>query len=165
MKELIILGKGPSRMFCPFDAEVWGVNEICQMVNYPEKITKLFAFDNTPMIDGMKATGIPIVSTCSFADEPYPIDEIIAKYGVDYFSNSITYMIALAAYRGYEKLRLYGVDMAPEEYKHEMGSVEFWLGVCVGQGMKVEISKGSSVFKTRRGWSYGAVNEYANIQI
>lgn len=156
VKELIILAKGPSRMLCPFDAEVWGVNEICQMIRYPEKITRLFAFDNLPpMIDGMRATGIPICSWQDYADEEYPYDEIVSRFGIDYFSNTIAYMIALAVYEGYEKIRLYGVDMAPEEYKNEMPSVEFWLGVAIGQGIKVEISQGSSLFKTRTGKRYG----------
>lgn len=158
MKELIILAKGPSRMFCPFDAEVWGVNQVCEMIPHEacERITRLFAFDNMPiLIERMKATGIPICSWQDYADEEYPYDEIVSRFGIDYFSNTIAYMIALAVYEGYERIRLYGVDMALEEYKREMPSVEFWLGVAVGQGIKVEIGQGSSLFKTKTGRRYG----------
>lgn len=158
MKELIILGKGPSRAFCPFDAEVWGVNQVCEMIPHEEckRITKLFAFDDLPlMIEGMKATGIPIYSWQDFADKEYPYDEIVSRFR-DYFTNTITYMIALAVYEGYEKLRLYGVDQRVEtEYANEKGGVEFWLGVAIGQGIKVEISQGSSLFKTKTGRRYG----------
>lgn len=158
-KELIILGKGPSRKHCPFDAEVWGVNNVYETVSCWDRtqVTKLFAFDYvSDMIKGMRATGIPIVGWQYYADEKYPLDEIVSKFGVDYFTNSISYMVAMAIYKGYEKIRLYGVDQrSGAEYINEKSGVEFWIGVAIGHGINVEISSGSHLLKTRYGTRYG----------
>jgi hypothetical protein len=65
----------------------------------------------------------------------YPLEEIKAwceKEGLaPYFSNSISYMIALALMDGYKTIGVWGVDMAAGgEYQQERPSVEYWLGVA-----------------------------------
>ena len=117
MKELIILGKGDSRKHCPFDdscGDIWGVNNVYR---HPEvqgkRIDKLFAFDPAEYLDieGMKEVA-PIVSWQDYADEKYPLEQIIKEFKSAYFCNSICYMLALAIYQGYKKLKIYGVDHA-----------------------------------------------------
>jgi hypothetical protein len=65
-------------------------------------------------------------------------------------------MIAYALYKGYNHIRMYGVDMiTTKEYEREKGGVEYWVGRAEGMGCKVEISKGSAVCQTRLGIPYG----------
>jgi len=100
----------------------------------------------------------------------YPLGLIIKKLGLNYFSNTISYMIAYALYK-YTikdkvtgklsltqplKLRLYGIDMWESgEYGEEKGGVECWLGYALGLGAEVEISSGSSLFLPVGGMPYG----------
>ena len=64
--------------------------------------------------------------------EKYPLDDIIESLKTDYFTNSISYMIAYAVYLGYESISVYGVDMAQEaEYAKERPSVEYFIGYAM----------------------------------
>lgn len=160
MKEVIILAKGSSRLSCPYDAEVWGVNDVCETIPslHHGKIARLFAFDDLDAnyISNMKATGIPIYSFQDYADSKYPIDEIDKEFGnTGYFINTIAYMIAMAIYEGYEKIRFYGVDMTHWEYLEEMRGVEFWVGIAVGRKVIIDASACPMLIKTKTKKRYG----------
>jgi hypothetical protein len=79
-----------------------------------------------------------------------------------YFNNSISWMIALAIYMGYERIGIYGVDMAMDgihgesEYGWQRPSVEFWIGVARGLGITVTMPEVSEVLKC--GYLYGYDN-------
>ena len=74
----------------------------------------------------------------------YPIKEVMEKFGSRYFTNSISYMIALAMYKGYSEINLYGVDMdMGTEYIYERPSVMYWIGFARGKGVKVTIASGT----------------------
>lgn len=150
-KEVIILGIGPSRIECPFDAEVWAVARVLTMDGLKDKAySKVFAFDGRKIpalqknLDIALEKHIPIVSTKTYATEFLPINEMIKKFGVTYFKNTISYMIAYAIYLGYKKIRLYGVDQAPEwAYIANKPYVLYWMGEAHGRGIEVELAKGS----------------------
>lgn len=154
MKDLIILGRGQSWKDCPFDAECWA---IASVLNDPEiskhQIHKVFAFDDYALVKSevvlARGKNIPIMSTQGYASEPYPLKEITEEFGQTYFRTSVSYMIAYAIYKGYEKLRLYGIDQAPE-WVHIVNKpyVMFWLGVATGRGVKWELSKYSILLET-----------------
>lgn len=171
MKEVIILGCGQTSWSCPYDCETWGVNS---MVKRADRLDKLFFFDNLetlPDPDGLNwndliETEAALISTEKNAKfckehlgiecEVYPLEEICAKYKNHYFSNSISYMIAYAIYKGYDKIKVYGVDhVRYESYVMERSGVEFWLGIAIGAGIDVEIAAGSALLKTFNGKLYG----------
>lgn len=163
MKELIILGKGATREDCPFDAEVWGVNDVYSDPGVKGKrIDKLFAFDPMPninFIEGMRQAA-PIVSWQDYADIKYPLDEIIREFHSKYFTSTICYMIALAIYWGYERIKLYGVDyLIGYEYIEAKGGVEYWLGRAEERGIQVKISEGSQLLQTFNGQIYGKIDD------
>jgi len=87
----------------------------------------------------------------------YPFDKIIKRFH-NYFTNSVDYMLAYAAYNKVDKLDLYGIDMAlPHERIYEKPGVEFWLGILLGQGVKIAIhcdEDYSKILKTRDGRPY-----------
>ena len=98
------------------------------------------------------------------------IDEIQGKY----FLNSFCYMIALAIFEEYERIELFGCDMTnmygrkakdpklektidgvvyepkgqPDEtWNDERNCVNFWMGVAMGRGIEIVISRGSRITK------------------
>lgn len=102
------------------------------------------------------------------ASRAYPIREVLtmahptAGFRLcpeSYFNNSISWMIALAIYQGYQKIGLFGVDMAMDgvhgesEYAFQRPSVEFWIGVARGLGIEVVMPEVSEVLKC--GYLYG----------
>ena len=87
---------------------------------------------------------------------PYPLDRVKRKFGTDYFSNTVAYMIAYALYQGYEDIKLYGCDTnKPKAYAQEKDGVEYWIGYARGQGTKVWIAPGGTLCKTVTGHPYG----------
>lgn len=94
----------------------------------------------------------------------YPRREIFAHFDkflcdqddkpLHYYTNSVAWMLALAIYEGATEIALYGVDMAQHgiglksEYAYQRPSVELWLGIAAGKGIKVTIPKESDLLKT-----------------
>jgi len=149
MKEIILLGGGESRRECPYDTEVWAVLSVLSLPDIiPANINKVFGFDTYPEVKRhlkvAKEYNIPVVSRRSYADETYPLDEITKKFGSNYLRSSLSYMVAMAIYQGYEKLKLYGTDQGPEwKYIANRPYVTFWLGVALGREIKFEITENS----------------------
>lgn len=70
----------------------------------------------------------------------YPLDEIVARYKLNYFTSSIAYAIALACYLNYKRIEIYGVEMETNtEYQYQRDGVTLWVGVAVGQGIEVDL--------------------------
>jgi len=80
---------------------------------------------------------------------PYPLQDITSRFG-DYFTNSVSYMIALAIMQGATEIGCYGVDMATgSEYGPQRPSCEYFLGIAVGLGIKIVIPKQMDLLKTK----------------
>ena len=53
-----------------------------------------------------------------------------------YFTSTMSFMIALAIYEGFERIEIYGVELGDEaEYIHQKACVEFWLGQACARGI------------------------------
>ncbi len=93
--------------------------------------------------------------------EPYPLAEIIKKFG-RYFTNSVSFMIALAIDQGYAEIGCYGVDMATtSEYGPQRPSCEFFLGVAAGLGRIITIPDQSDLLKTKFLYGFEEREQYA----
>lgn len=69
----------------------------------------------------------------------YPLAEIAAQFGVSYFTSSLSYALALAAYQGYKRVEIYGVEMETNtEYQYQRDGVTLWIGVLLGLGVQVD---------------------------
>lgn len=190
MKDIIILGMGPTRVDCPFktspDAEVWGVNNgYRQVMELEGKINKLFICHRDQEYDWegdpifaweeqniLANAGVEIVSLFKVKHlnkiTRLPFRAMVKKFGTDYFSDSIAYMIAYALHintrkvKGLLKLkepmkiRMYGVDMhTKDEYATERGGIEYFVAVARTLGVDFWIHPNSSVCKTDTGKPYG----------
>ena len=168
IKYVIILGKAVTGKECPFDAdEVWGVNNVADQPEFADKkIDKLFAFDllDKDYTDLMKVHA-PICSWQEYGDIKYPFEEVKARFKTEYFTNTVSYMIAYAIYLGVERLGIYGVDVAfGAPYAQEMRGVEYWIGRAAEMGIKIEVPVQSHLLRTISGVVYG-VKDACNVML
>ena len=178
-KKVAILGYTPSRSKAPFDDpsfEIWGLNDLYKQdditrwdrwfqIHTPEDVN-----ENKNRVQWHKLLVDYAQWDCPVYFQEaipglknsvkYPLDEIVAHFG-RYFTNSISYMIALAIYEGFEEIHVYGVDMSTAtEYAHQRPSCEYFLGWAKGAGIKIHIPLESDLLKAR--WLYGYEYEKQN---
>lgn len=90
--------------------------------------------------------------------EVYPLTEVMANLGTfgAYLTSSIAYMIGLAIAEGFEKIGVFGVDMAAEsEYADQRPACEFLIGLAQGRGIEVVLPESCKLMKGPlygRGW-------------
>jgi len=150
-----MVGTGSSWMLCPFEGEVWGVSSVLGDPNMRDRhYDKVFAFDNlskhknsfcveklNEYIAIATEKNIPIVSTQGYATERYPLLKMFDEFKVLWFRSTISYMLALSIYQGYEIVHIYGIDQDKEQrYIQSRPFVDFWLGVMVGRGVHFTIA-------------------------
>lgn len=98
----------------------------------------------------------------------YPLKEVIEWFGCKrYFTSTVAYMIALAMYRGYKRIELYGVEMATDtEYAWQRDCVTYWIGRAEGLGIDVYLPPGCSLLRGRLyGYEGGRVIERQYIEM
>ena len=149
--------------------EIWGINTLWKSTQhvlphatrwfmthkYDRVITEKGDFSQWEWLTKVKAFPIYMLGAHSGDRSeqvkmaiPYPIAEIKQKFGT-YFTNSISYQIALAIYEGFKEIHLYGVEMALSgEYGYQRPSVEYFLGLARGQGIKVYLPERCDLLAT-----------------
>ena len=86
----------------------------------------------------------------------YPLKEVISKYKIPYFTNTVCYMIALALFEEVDSIQLWGIRQGGYyEYMKERKGVEFWIGLAAGRGIKVEIKGESELLTNDNNKLYG----------
>jgi hypothetical protein len=67
---------------------------------------------------------------------------------VRYFTSSVCLAFALAIHQRYERIELYGVEMASDtEYVYQREGVYFWIGVAIGRGVQVVLHPKCGLFR------------------
>ena len=178
--KLAIVGCSDTNKKAPYDKadefEFWGVNNLFTNmgkkpwtrwfeIHHVEKnpVTGMWERRGNPDFRGMpvdkylrhlQSLNIPIYmrAPCELVPNAvlYPIQDILANFG-DYFTNTVSYMIALGIAEGhYEEIHIYGVDMAVDtEYFWQRPSCEYFLGIARGMGIKVILPDECDLLKTR----------------
>jgi len=160
MRSVCLVGKGKGWKDAPHEGEVWGITQ--QIKGLP--VSRIIDMNDYSLWGPMEAkwdrasreraatAGIPYYDLST-----YPLDAVIAHTGVDYFSNTVDYAIALAIYEGVNEIHLYGINMELEsEYAFEKPGVDFWCGFALGRGIKIIVhGMWSSIMRTRDGKLYG----------
>jgi hypothetical protein len=157
-----IIGKGNGWQLAPMEEYSWGITQLCfrrpvhliiDMNQYADG-----RWGDQGKRDLYEEKRISIMNGIEMITlDNYPLIQIMKKFDTDYFSNTVDYSIALALYRGYREIDLYGVNMAVGgEYAFEKPGVDFWCGVAKGLGCKVRVfGKHSTILRTRDGLLYG----------
>jgi len=152
--------------------EFWGVNNLFHSLKGPwsrwfeiHQITKegklwlrrgKKEFRGEPVeqyLEGLSKLGCPVYMQASNPlvpnAIPYPLDDVVKEFGT-YFTNTISWQIALAIKEGFKEIRLVGVDMAVDtEYFWQRPSCEYFLGIAMGRNIKLILPDGSDLLKTR----------------
>lgn len=69
----------------------------------------------------------------------YPLNQVKKTFEIMYFKSTIAYALAAAALLKPKEVHLYGIYQSSYlEYLFERPAVEYWIGVLIGQGAKVE---------------------------
>ena len=180
-KKVAIVGYTSTKDLVPWDDNsviVWGLNDLYDQI---PRYNRWFEMHSRgPLIDGWKSSRTnrnhlevlqqmqcPIYMQQKHEDIPnsvaYPLQEMLDQFG-NYFTNSISYMLALAIYEGYEEIQMYGVDMAVgTEYSQQRPSCEYFIGVAIGRGINVHIPEASDLLKARCLYGYEQEKEEAFI--
>lgn len=167
---IFILGRGQSVMRCatkkPEKTEYWGCNNVYRV----RELDRLFIMHDIYMtqfnrdeklIENINKKDLPVYTLGKYEviknNIQYPMEEVIREFGKVYFLNTASYMLALAIMQRPKSLVLFGIDMfwgtGTEYMRNEKACIEFWLGVATGRGIKIQITKESTVMK-RRGYGY-----------
>ncbi len=144
------------------ESEVWAVNFMAATI----RCDKMIAMDpldfpgaDDPEIgypaghlEYLKKSQIPVISckkVPGYNVEEYPLAEVTEYFGgFKYFNTTVAYAIALAIYKEFEEIQLFGCDFTyPDNHAAEAGRAcaEFWLGVAVAKGIKISVANSSSL--------------------
>ena len=78
----------------------------------------------------------------------YPLDEMIAKHSLYFFTSTFAYMMALAIAEGAEEIGLYGIDMTlPGEYASQRPAMQHFIVMCMAMGIKVGAPDESDIMR------------------
>lgn len=172
--KVALVGFASTRDLAPYDDksyEIWALNDLYSTIPRWDRWFDIHDFDliarhvpkraKIPKLEAYSKMTCPVYMQDKHPQVPnsvkYPLDKIIEKWGVNYFTNSISYMIALALYEGYKTIDLYGIHMSHEtEYAEQKPSVEFWVGMAKGMGVNMFIPEKSSLLK---GKMYGFIQK------
>src|SRR5512133_3445606 len=137
VKKVAICGFADTKMDAPFTDptwEIWGLNDLHNSLprydrwfdihvrsNIDEDCNLMRNKGQTPPetigLSGLRKLNVPVYMQDRYEDVPnsikFPLKEITEAFPFgQYMTNSISYMIALAIYEGYQEISVFGVDMA-----------------------------------------------------
>lgn len=173
--KVCIVGKATSsRHLAPYDDPSWSVWVLSDNYQYCPRWDKWFELHSieegrqrwrSGYWETMLANQERLVIQHEHPDLPkatvYPIDTVLEQFG-DYFTNSVSYMLAYAILAGATEISLFGVDMAMSdpargnngEYEHQRPSCEYMIGVAIGRGIGVTIPDQSDLMKCHRLYAF-----------
>ena len=158
---IAIIGTGDSWNLFPIQSDhtIYCLNDFVYFEKYqimPDVLFILDILNEKPLIvagisnlgdviSRINKMGVPLVAPYKYAEIPkseaFPIKECVKEFGIPYFNNTISYMIAYALLKGAKEIDIYGVNQASSsEFFYEKASVEYWIGIAVGRGVKIIIN-------------------------
>ncbi len=165
-----ILGFTESRVHAPFKDdryEIWGENALYVHSKDCPRFDRWFDMHDPDIIPAARyeaylKLGMPVYLQAPRPEIPmsiaYPKAEVEAEVG-DYMTNSISWMIGLAIWMGFEVIEVYGVDMAQAtEYAFQRCNVEYLLGQAKGRGIEIRIAETSDLLAATHQYGYGTDN-------
>ena len=146
--------------------EIWGLNEAHAFHQWFKRADRWFQIHESESwhryiakrdvrghADWLKANpwDIPIYMQYQRDEVPksvgYPLHEVVGKVfknfwrgtnKVKYFTSTLAYMAGVAVIDGFERVEIYGFEMADEiEYVQQKACAEFWIGYMMGIGIEV----------------------------
>lgn len=162
---LNIVGFAPSWKDTPWEAEadLWGMNALYKVADDKpwdawfqlHDIKKHHPHDFDEHMEWISKSGLPVFMWDKEIEKyplpnaiAYPRDEMVAVFG-SYFTNTVSWMMALGIALGYKSMGIYGIDMAQDsEYGSQRPSCEYFIGWARGMGIDVFIPETSDLLKS-----------------
>jgi len=133
----------------PLD-RMWFRDKAQKVIN-PKEIPEGFYVRPKGHLEWLKgqAKTIPVIlQNAPPADWPanarrFPIEDVEAKFGADYWASGPAYMLALAMMEGYTEIWITGIHLATaHEYREQRPQLEHLLGRALGPDVTVETKDG-----------------------
>lgn len=198
-KRVAILGLGPSidkyldlvkrqggrsKLF----DEVWAINALgdvfaCDLVFHMDDVriqeirAKAAPESNiAAMLKWLKTSLVPVVTSRAHPGYPalveYPLEDVLNRFGHEYFNNTAAYAIAFAIHTGVTQLSLFGMDFTyPNRHDAEKGRacVEYWMGQAHARGIKLLMPRETTLMDAYAGrasrlYGYDTVDVVFNMQ-
>ncbi len=167
-----IVGFAPSWKDTPWDdedADLWGMNALHKVAadknwdawfqlhdikkNHSDDLEEHLEFlssgDFTVFLWEKEAEKYPQIENVAV----YPREDMMNVFG-GYFTNTVSWMMAIAIALGYKEIGIYGIDMAQSggiagsrEYQNQRPSCEYFIGWAKGMGIEVFIPDTSDLLK------------------
>lgn len=139
--------------------DVWTLNNAYDYEVPIERVTRWYELHSTTLFGEISAERkkwlrrkhpFPVYMHKRYKSFPssvkFPIDEIIAFVGRRYFSNTIAYMIAHAAFEQVGRLEIYGVEMENgTEYAYQKDGTEYMIRLAESAGVEIHLPPTSSL--------------------
>jgi len=156
-----------SRDLAPFndpEYDIVGLNQLYRFIPRSDAWFDIHLNWEEDNVDGtdhrawLAACGIPIFMAEPDKDLPtavrYPLQACMTL-GADYFTSTISYMIAWGIHQGYKRIELYGIDLiVGTEYEVQKSAVEFWLGIAHGRGIEIKLPVACALLKATHRYGY-----------
>lgn len=147
LKQVTLVGKtkGYEKSF-DTEGDIWCVSSVFDCLN-PDKVDLIFQM-HTPDTweDWLQYHREKVIVAFPCSYQQYPILEMVNKYG-SVFGSTIAWMLCLAIERGYERIKMFGLDMASkQEYIDQRDTVYYWIGRAEERGIEVVIPEDSRIF-------------------
>ncbi len=176
-RKIAIIGwAGTSRDLAPWADptwEKWGLNTMAQHTPYAAQMQRLYQIHSHEDIRldqtddpaywqwMVQNQTIPIYMHFPQPEIPmavqFPTEELLKKYR-NYFTNTVSWMIAHAIEEGADTIGVWGVDMAAAtEYAAQRPSCEYFLGIAEGKGIEIVLPPESDLLRTAA--QYGLAND------
>jgi hypothetical protein len=160
-KVVNIIGSGKTWVDAPMEGENWGITLLPLLRSGFSLVIDMNVYEDGRWGAQQKQEAAVVKQRCEKVGIPYvdlktyPIFEIMERFDTDYFSNTVDYAIALALYRGYDEINLYGVTLSSHDYVKFKAGVDFWCGYAKGMGVNLKVHGWTTVMKTTDGKMYG----------
>jgi len=166
--KVAIIGKAPSsRALAPYgdpSFEIWTLSNLVVSQEVPRWDRHVEVHPLEWFRERKRKHGDPYYDwLCSVRDKPlslaeldpdipagelFPKDAIVERFG-NYFTNTVSWMIALAIHLEAEAIHVYGVDMAQDsEYEKQRPSCEYFLGWAKGLGIDTYVPPQCDMLQT-----------------
>ncbi len=154
-RNIAIVGKAPSsRLLAPYDDPAWEIWTLSDLVpaGQAKRFDRHFEIHpfhwiqqvNPPYWAWLQAVRDKPVymreadQNIIPASVPYPVQQVLDTFQFPYFTNTVSWMLALAIMEAPPVLGVWGVDMAQTaEYREQRPSCEWLLGVAQGRGIGI----------------------------
>lgn len=166
MRKIAIIGTAPgSRDMAPFADATWDI-WVCSpgngnhqpQPNPLKRITAWFELHSLPDMIGLenqpwsipyfawlKSSTFPVymqernelVPQCKI----FPMPVLVERFGKNWFTSSVAWMVAYALHLGVDEIAIFGVDMASdhEMYSAQRSALVRWAEICEELGVKISI--------------------------